>query len=162
MEILINCCSGDVMDANPPVNWEGFMKSLHKPNVKARSQIEFLQIIDQPPDSYSTVYTTLIECLKTASAKPMVITFDLPLWLKASRIVLEKGMPVIVRLGPGRLPHPEKLFGVCGLYHGRLRTGRPYEISLPWGCNSHNGRWILLQSTEGQFFNRLCSLLLFI
>ena len=75
------------------------MKSLHKPNVKARSQIEFLQIIDQPPDSYSTVYTTLIECLKTASAKPMVITFDLPLWLKASRIVLEKGMPVIVRLG---------------------------------------------------------------
>ena len=94
-----NCCSGDVMDANPSVNWKGFMKSLHKPNVKARSQIEFLQIIDQPPDSYSTVYTTLIECLKTASAKPMVITFDLPLWLKASRIVLEKGMPVIVRLG---------------------------------------------------------------
>ena len=82
------------MDANPPVNWKGFMKWLHKPNVKARSQIEFLQIIDQPPDSYSTVYTTLIECLKTASAKPMVITFDLLLWLKASRIVLEKGMPV--------------------------------------------------------------------
>ena len=70
--------------ANSPVNWEGFMKSLHKPNVKARSKIEFLQIIDQPPDSYSTVYITLIECLKTASAKPMVITFDLPLWLKAS------------------------------------------------------------------------------
>ena len=85
--------------ANPPVNWKGFMKSLHKPNMKARSQIEFLQIIDQPPDSYSTVYTTLIECLKTASAKSMVITFDLPLWLKASRIVLEKGMPVIFRLG---------------------------------------------------------------
>jgi len=85
--------------ANPPVNWKGFMKSLHKPNVKVRSQIEFLQIIDQPPDSYSTVYTTLFECLKTASAKLMVITFDLPLWLKASRIFLEKGMPVIVRLG---------------------------------------------------------------
>ena len=117
--------------ANPPVNWKGFMKSLHKPNVKVRSQIEFLQIIDQPPDSYSTVYTTLFECLKTASAKLMVITFDLTLWLKASRIFLEKGMPVIVRLGLGRLPHPEKLFGVCGLYHGRLRTGRPYDISLP-------------------------------
>ena len=29
----------------------------------------------------------------------MVITFNLPLWLKASRIVLEKDMPVIVRLG---------------------------------------------------------------
>ena len=29
----------------------------------------------------------------------MVITFDLPLWLKASRIVLEKGVPVIFRLG---------------------------------------------------------------
>ena len=85
--------------ANPPVNWKGFMKSLHKPNVKVRSQIEFLQIIDHPPDSYSTVYTTLFECLKTASAKLMVITFDLPLWLKASRIFLEKGMPVIVRLG---------------------------------------------------------------
>ena len=29
----------------------------------------------------------------------MVITFDLPLWLKTSRIILEKGIPVIVRLG---------------------------------------------------------------
>ena len=28
----------------------------------------------------------------------MVITFDLPRWLKASRLVFEKGMPVIVRL----------------------------------------------------------------
>ena len=147
------------MDANPPVNWKGFMKSLHKPNVKARSQIEFLQIIDQPPDSYSTVYTTLIECLKTASAKPMVITFDLPLWMKASRIVLEKGMPVIDRLGDF---HTLKSFLGCGLYHGRLRTRRPLEISLPWGSYSHNGRWILLQSTEGPFFNRLRSLLLFI
>ena len=107
------------MDANPPVNWKGFIKSLHKTNVKARSQIEFLQIIDQPPDSYSTVYTTLIECLKTASAKPMVITFDLPLWMKASRIVLEKGMPGIDRLGD---LHTLKSFLGCGLYHGRLRT----------------------------------------
>ena len=87
--------------ANSPVNWKGFMKSLHKPNGKERSQIEFLQSADTRAtlDSYSTVCTTLIECLETASTKQMVITFDLPLWLKASRIVLEKGMPVIVRLG---------------------------------------------------------------
>ena len=34
----------------------------------------------------------------------MVITFDLPLWLKACRIELEKGMPVIVRLGGFHTP----------------------------------------------------------
>ena len=63
--------------------------------MKERSHIEFLQIIEQPPDSYSTVYTTLIECLKQSDGRPMVITFDLPLWLRANRIVLEKGMPVV-------------------------------------------------------------------
>ena len=29
----------------------------------------------------------------------MIITFDLPLWIKATRIVLETGMPIVIRLG---------------------------------------------------------------
>ena len=84
---------------SPPVNWKGLMKSFHRQHVKERSHIEFLPIIDYPPDSYSTVYTTLIECLKVTSTTPMIITFDLPLWIKATRIVVERGMPIIVRLG---------------------------------------------------------------
>ena len=68
--------------------------------MKEGSHIEFFQIIEQPPDSYSAVYNTiLIECLKQSECRPMVITFDLLLWQKANRIVLEKGMPIVVRLG---------------------------------------------------------------
>ena len=49
----------------------------------------------------------------------------------ASQIVLEKGMPVIVRQGGF---HTLKSFLGCvgWLYHGRIWTRRYYEISIPW------------------------------
>jgi hypothetical protein len=37
--------------------------------------------------------------MKTTRSEPLIITFDLPLWIKAIRIVLEMKLPVIVRLG---------------------------------------------------------------
>ena len=79
--------------------WKGFMKSIHRNHGLKKSFIEYLPIIDGKPDSYSTVYTTLKTCLNTSKSKPIIITFDLPLWVKAMRIVLEMKMPVIVRLG---------------------------------------------------------------
>ena len=45
------------------------------------------------------MYTTLLKCLECTKSRPLIITFDLPLWIKAVRIVLEMKMPVIVRLG---------------------------------------------------------------
>ena len=105
-------CPGDVswllgwmvkLELNPPLyqqcNWKGYMKSIHGKNSSEKSNIQFLQIINSPPDKFSTVYTTLMECLRVAADSPIVITFDLPLWKKATRIVLELNLPVVVRLG---------------------------------------------------------------
>ena len=77
------------------------MKSIHKPGFLKKSFIEYLPVIDSNPDSYDTVYTTIVDCLKNSNSSPIIITFDLPLWIKAMRIVLEMKMPVsvIVRLG---------------------------------------------------------------
>lgn len=80
-------------------NWKGFNKSIHEENKSALSQISYLPIINSKPDSFSTVYTTITECIKSAKSEPLIITFDFPLWVKAIRIVLEMNLPVIVRLG---------------------------------------------------------------
>ena len=80
-------------------NWKGFQKTIHQENQSALSEISYLPIINNKPDNFSTVYTTIMECMKSANSKPLIITFDLPLWIKAIRIVLEMKLPVIVRLG---------------------------------------------------------------
>ena len=79
-------------------NWNGFMKSIHKSNCETKSFIEFLPIINSDPNSYSTIYTALVNCLADEQT-PIVITFDLPLWLKATQIVLQCKFPIITRLG---------------------------------------------------------------
>ena len=80
-------------------NWKGHMKSLHKVDKGEMSSIKFLPIIDNKPDNFSTVYTTLQEAMKHSESKYTVITFDLPLWIKAVRIILQTKMPVVARLG---------------------------------------------------------------
>lgn len=80
-------------------NWKGFMKSIHKSDGADKSVIQFLTVVDNPPDNYNTVYTTLLECMRVAVDNPMIITFDLPLWTKATRIILERDLPIIPRLG---------------------------------------------------------------
>lgn len=80
-------------------NWKGFMKSFHKPGEGHKSSIEFLPVINAKADSFNTVFTTIMECRKEAGCRTLVITFDYPLWVKATRIVLDTGMPVVVRLG---------------------------------------------------------------
>ena len=79
-------------------NWNGFMKSLHQPQGKEKSLIEFKPIINGDPNEYSTIYTLLMECLCHTQC-PAVITFDLPIWLKATQIVLQSNLPIITRLG---------------------------------------------------------------
>lgn len=79
-------------------NWNGFMKSIHRPECKEKSLIDFLPIIEGDPNEYSTIYTTLMACLRS-SQSPAVITFDLPIWLKATQIVLQCELPIITRLG---------------------------------------------------------------
>lgn len=79
-------------------NWNGFMKSIHQTECKNKSLIEFLPIIEGDPNEYSTIYTTLMECIHSGQS-PAVITFDMPIWLKATQIVLQSDLPIITRLG---------------------------------------------------------------
>ena len=74
-------------------SWKGFMKSIH--NESCMKKLAML-IINVPPDSFNTVYTTITEYLKLSADLPMMITFDLLLWSKATRII---NLPVILRLG---------------------------------------------------------------
>ena len=54
--------------AHPPVNWKGFMKSLHQSNVKERSHRIPADNRATPRQLLNSLHnTTLIECLKTAS-----------------------------------------------------------------------------------------------
>ena len=71
------------------------MKSIHEYSSAEKSSIQFLKIIDYPPDKYSTVYTTLMECIKLAADSPIMITFDLSVWTKATRIVLENNLTMV-------------------------------------------------------------------
>ena len=82
-------------------SWKGFMKSIHNESDMERLVIESLPIKNAPPtlDSFSTIYTTIIEYLKLSTDLPMMITFDLPLWSKVTRIILDSNFPVILRLG---------------------------------------------------------------
>ena len=109
--MIVTSCPGDTawllgwvskQKLNPMLkhpSWKGFMKSIHNESGMEKSVIEFLPIINAPPDSFSTIYTTIIACLKLSTDLPMMITFDLPLWSKAARIILDSNLPVIPRLG---------------------------------------------------------------
>ena len=62
----------------------------------------FLPIIDLNPSSYTCVYSTLLfvidQCKKSNINTPS-ITFDQPLWLKATEVATEKSLDVVVHLG---------------------------------------------------------------
>ena len=82
-------------------SWKGFMKSIHNESGMERLVIGSLPIMNAPPtlDSFSTIYTTIIECLKLSADLPMMITFDLPLCSKATRFILDSNLSIIPRLG---------------------------------------------------------------
>lgn len=95
------CAGWSIKNLNPTfehANWNGFMKSLYKPECSKKSLVKFLPIIEGDPNNFSTIYTTLMECLRSCPS-PAIITFDLPIWLKATQIVLQSELPIITRLG---------------------------------------------------------------
>lgn len=57
-------------------NWNGFMKLINQRKLKEKSNIDFLPIIEGDPKDYSTIYTILMECLRS-SQYPAVVTFAL-------------------------------------------------------------------------------------
>lgn len=84
------------------MNWKGFMKTVHPANTKSKSLIEILPVLDADPNSYTAIHTTLLNCVNqsdTNPGAPIIVTFDFPLWIRATEIVLSLKMPIVVRLG---------------------------------------------------------------
>ena len=95
---------GYMLNLTPCLPWSGFMKTVVKSEEFQTSRIETLPFINLDPSNPSTIYTALCfaqdQCDKH-SLKICPVTFDQPLYQKASEIVaasqdLDK---VVVRLG---------------------------------------------------------------
>ena len=110
-------------------SWKGFMKSIHNESGMEKLVIEFLPIMNAPftLDSFSTMYTTIIECLKLSTDLPMMITFDLPLWSKATQIILDSNLPVIPRL---ELSPADELHLRNWLSHDRLGGLKSLQVNF--------------------------------
>ncbi|KAI4803698.1 hypothetical protein KUCAC02_025353 [Chaenocephalus aceratus] len=83
----------------PHSNWNGWMKSIHADDVKQRTQIDFLPIIEGDPNDLNTIFTTLKECTRLSADRVTIVTFNLPIWLKAVDIIKQTNLPIIPRLG---------------------------------------------------------------
>ena len=83
-------------------NWSGYMQLNTYGNNFSKATISFLPIIDLNPSSYTCVYSTLMyvveQCNKFKIHTPS-ITFDQPLWLKATEISIDQSLDVVVHLG---------------------------------------------------------------
>ena len=75
------------------------MKKVHYSNKKSPSSIAYQPIIDSNPNHYSTINTALLRCIQLEKTNFAVISFDLPVWLKAVNLILSQRMPITPRLG---------------------------------------------------------------
>lgn len=91
-------------EKEPRPNWSGFMQYVFtdKDNPTPKSQVLLLPVIDLNPSDESCIYSTLIYVQKQAERLAIptpCITFDQPLWLKATEIIKAKSMNMVCRLG---------------------------------------------------------------
>ena len=69
--------------------WSGMMQAIHQGSYPGKSSVQFLPMIDLDPTDMSCIFSTLTyvcEQAKCYSVTP-VVTFDQPLWWKASMII---------------------------------------------------------------------------
>ena len=94
------------------------MATIHPSQTREVSSIGYLLIIDTDPNSYSTTYSTmLLECLMQSQQRPLVLTFDFTIWIKAVEIVLTLQLPVILQLGGFHLLK-SFIIGSIGVHYG--------------------------------------------
>lgn len=88
-------------------NWSGAMQLLSKGKYPGKSEVIFLPMVDMDPNDMTCVHSTLRYifklCLKIKAIP--VITFDLPLFLKAYIVIMslpddDELKQIILRLGP--------------------------------------------------------------
>ena len=67
------------------------------------NSIVYETIIDSNPNDYNTINTALFRCIQLEKKNYAVITFPLPIWLKAVDLILSQRMQIIPRLGGSHL-----------------------------------------------------------
>lgn len=104
-DLLWHCSWFFSSNNEPRPNWAGFMQSATSAStseVRSKSCVTFLPMIDLNPNNEVCIYSTLRFVIDQA-AKMQVqtpsITFDQPLWLKAMTIIKAEQLPVVCRLG---------------------------------------------------------------
>ena len=87
----------------PRPNWSGYMHEVTRSfSLKEKSTISFLPIIDLDPNDETCIYSTLLFVIKQAKKLKIVVpsvTFDQPLWLKATGIIEKANLDIVCRLG---------------------------------------------------------------
>ena len=78
-------------------NWNGWMKRIHAKDTKQPTQIDFLPVIQGDPNDHRTIFTTLKESVWLSKGNIGIVTFDLPIWLKAVDIIEQENLPIIPR-----------------------------------------------------------------
>ena len=83
-------------------NWSGYMSNASAGSYPGKSTISILPIIDLDPTNLSCIFSTLRfieEQANIINIPTPVVTFDQPLWLKATEIVSAKSMNIVLVLG---------------------------------------------------------------
>ena len=78
-------------------NWNGVMKKTHKDHTHKKSVLTYYRPIEGYPTDKSTVYTTLLECIRKSNGKAIDTTHDLPLWIRSLDVTLYKDFSVLNR-----------------------------------------------------------------
>jgi len=82
------------------------MKSIHAEDAKQNAQDDFLPVIEGDPNDYYTILTTLKECVQLSEDKACIVTFDLPIWLKAVDIIQQQIYPLFQGIGTNSVCKP--------------------------------------------------------
>ena len=82
-------------------NWSGYLTNISSGTYPVKSAITFLPITDLSPTEPTCIYTLefVIDQAKSLNSRKAVLTFDQPLWIKATEIVNFKSMNIVLILG---------------------------------------------------------------
>ncbi|CAB4039508.1 Hypothetical predicted protein [Paramuricea clavata] len=80
-------------------NWNGWMRRIHADDAKESTHVDLLPVIEGDPNDHRTIFTTLKECMRLSGDEVAIVTFNLPIWLKAVDIIKQANLPIIPRLG---------------------------------------------------------------
>ena len=86
----------------PRPNWSGYMQDISTGAYPPKSTITLLPITGLNPSDHTCIYSTLLFVIDQSQRLSIVtpsITFDQPLWLKATEIAIEKSLNIVVHLG---------------------------------------------------------------